>query len=111
MAILAQVLPVPPGKTKDLEAHLAEALEHPELSETLRGFGITRETWHLQETPQGDLLVLVFDCDDPPAMLKEYSESDKAVPTWQRKCIKEILGIDLSEPPPGPPSKLLFDWP
>ena len=111
MAILSFAIPVPPGKIKDLEQHLAEATKHEDLDEAFRSQGISRESWHLQQTPQGDLLILVFDCDDPLFMLKEYSESERPILVWQRKCLKDILGIDLSDPPPGPPSTLLFDWP
>jgi hypothetical protein len=44
-------------------------------------------------------------------MLKEYSESERPLLVWQRECLKDILGIDLSDAPPGLPSTLLFDWP
>ena len=111
MAILSFAIPVPPGKIKDLEQHLAEAQKHEDLDEAFRSQGISRESWHLQQTPQGDLLIMVFECEDPLSMLKEYSESERPILVWQRKCLKDILGIDLSEPPPGPPSTLLFDWP
>lgn len=110
MPVLAMAVPIPPGKTQALEQHLAEAVERDDLDETLSGFGISRESWHLQETPAGDMLILVFEADDPLAMLKEYGQSQKDLPVWQRRCLKEILGVDLSEPPPGPPSRLVFDW-
>ena len=111
MAILAYAVPIPPGKTDALLQHLSEAAEREDLDETFRGLGISGETWHLQETPQGDLLVLVFDAEDPLSMLKAFSESQEELPVWQRQCLKEILGVDLSEPPPGPPSRLIFEWP
>jgi hypothetical protein len=111
MPILSYAVPIPPGKTEALQQHIAEAAKRADLDETFRGFGISRETWHLQETPQGDLVVLVFDAEDPSAMLAEFATSEAELPTWQRKCLKEILGIDLSDPPPGPPSRLIFEWP
>ena len=64
MPVLAMAIPVPPGKTTALEQHIAEAVEHEEFEETLKGFGITHESWHIQETPQGDLLILVFQSDN-----------------------------------------------
>ena len=109
--VLAYGVPIPPGKTEALLEHLEEAKQREDLSQTFRGFGITRETWHLQETPQGDVLVLVFEAEDPLRMLAEFSQSQADLPVWQRQCLKEILGVDLSDPPPGPPSKLVFDWP
>ena len=110
MPVLAMAVPIPPGKTEALEQHLADAKNHPDLDETFKGFGISRETWHVQETEQGDLLVLVFDADDPFAMLQEFARSNDDLPTWQRQSIREILGVDLSQSPPAPPSRLIFDW-
>ena len=110
MPVLAMALPIPPGKTEALEQHLADAKNHPDLDATLKGFGIARETWHVQETEEGALLILVFDADDPFTMLQKYASSNDEVPAWQRQCIKEILGVDLSQAPPAPPSRLIFDW-
>jgi hypothetical protein len=104
-------LPVPPGKVSALEQHIAEARERDDFHSTLSGFGIEHESWHIQQTPAGDLLIMVFQCEDPAAMLAEFSQSQKELPVWQRAFLKETLGVDLSEPPPGPPSRLIFSWP
>ena len=111
MTVLAMAVPVLPGKTKALEQHLAEAVKHEDFEETLKSFGILRETWHIQETPQGDLLILVFQADDPLSMLREFSQSEKELPVLQKNFLRETLGIDLSQPPPVPPSRLIFEWP
>ena len=111
MPVLAMAIPVPPGKTKALERHIAEAVEHEEFEDTLKGFGILHESWHIQETPQGDLLILVFQSDDPLSMLQEFSQSKKELPVMQKEFLKETLNIDLSQPPPGPPSRPIFEWP
>ena len=111
MPVLAMAVPVPPGKTKALEQHIAEAVEREDFEETLRGFGIAHESWHIQETPQGDLLILVFDADDPYTMLREFSLSEKDLPVMQKNFLRETLGVDLSQPPPGPPSRVIFNWP
>lgn len=111
MPVLAMALPVPPGKTQALEQHIAEAVEHEDFEDTLKGFGILHESWHIQETPQGDLLIMVFEADDPLAMLGEFSQSEKDLPVMQKAFLKETLGIDLTQPPPGPPSRAIFSWP
>ena len=111
MPVLAMAVPVPPGKTKALEQHIAEAVEQEDFEETLKGFGITHESWHIQETPQGDLLILVFDADDPYSMLREFSLSEQDLPVMQKNFLRETLGVDLSQPPPGPPSRVIFSWP
>ncbi|SVB67086.1 uncharacterized protein METZ01_LOCUS219940 [marine metagenome] len=111
MPVLAMAIPVPLGKTTALEQHIAEAVEHEEFEETLKGFGIMHESWHIQETPQGDLLILVFQSDDPASMLQEFAQSEKPLPVLQKQFIKEALGVDLSQPPPGPLPRTIFEWP
>ncbi len=111
MPILAMAVPIPPGKAIALEQHIAEAMESEDFHDTLSGFGIQHESWHIQESLGGDLLIMVFEADDPLAMLGEFSQSQKDLPVWQRAFLKETLGIDLSEPPPGPPSRCIFNWP
>ena len=111
MPVLAMALPVPPGKTEALEQHIQEAVKHEDFEDTLKGFGILHESWHIQETPQGTLLILVFEADNPLSMLGEFSQSDKELPVMQKAFLKETLGIDLTQPPPGPPSRAIFSWP
>ncbi len=111
MPVLAMAIPIPPGKTTALEHHISEAVEREDFNETLESSGILQESWHIQETPQGDLLLQVFQCDDPEAMLQEFGASKKPLHIWQKQFIKETLGIDLSQPPPGPPPRTIFEWP
>ena len=110
MSVLAMTLPIPEGELKALEDHIAEAKKRDDFEDTLRGFGLTHESWHVQSTPLGELLIMVFECDDPLSMLAEFSQSPKELPTWQRSVLKDLLGIDLSEPSPEPPSRVIFDW-
>ena len=110
MPCLAMAMPIPPGKTAALEEHIAEAIKHPDFEKTLKGFGITHESWHVQETPQGELLILVFQADDPLSMLAEFSQSQEELQGWQKQFLSETLGVDLSQPPPGPPPRSIFEW-
>jgi|TARA_B110000114_G_scaffold105720_1_gene111176 hypothetical protein len=110
MPVLAMAVPVPFGKSTVLEQHIAEVSQHPDFDKTLMGFGIENETWHLQATPQGDLLILVFECDDPNAMLRAFADSQEPLPVMQKRFLNETLGMDLSQPPPGPPSRTIFEW-
>ena len=108
MSVLARALPVPSGKAQALEDHIAEAREHEDFEKTLKGFGIEHESWHVQETPAGEL---VFQYDDPPAMLQAFSQSKGTLPVMQNQFIKETLGVDLSQSLPGPRPKTIFEWP
>ncbi len=110
MSVLAMTLPIPDGKLAALEDHIAVAITRDDFEETLRSFGIRHESWHVQSTPMGDILIMVFESDDPLMMLAEFSQSQKDLPVWQRAVLKDLLGIDLSEPAPEPPSRMIFNW-
>jgi hypothetical protein len=53
-------LPILPGQTEAARAFLQElgGRRLQELAACGRGVGITKETWALQQSPQGDLLVV-----------------------------------------------------
>ena len=51
MSVLAMTLPIPEGKLDALENHIAEAKQRDDFEDTLRGFGLTHESWHVQSTP------------------------------------------------------------
>ena len=111
MPVLAMAVPVPPGQTTALEQHIAEAVQHPDFERTLKGFGILHESWHIQEMPEGDMLILVFQSDNPQDMLEAFGQSQDPLPIWQKQFLRDKLGLDLSQPPPGPPPRAIFEWP
>ena len=93
-------VPIPPGKIKALERHITEAVQHEDFEETLTGFGILHESWHIQETPQGDLLILVFESDDPFSMLQEFSRSEKDLPVMQKNFLGKLWALIYLNPLP-----------
>jgi hypothetical protein len=57
------------------------------------------------------MLIQVFQADNPNEMLAAFGQSQDPLPVLQKQFLKETLGIDLSEPPPGPPPRIIFEWP
>jgi hypothetical protein len=51
--------------------------------------------------------VVYVEADDPLAALGEFGSSDEPFNSWFRDGMKEVHGIDISEP--GPPSEKVFD--
>jgi hypothetical protein len=73
--------------------------------------GITKVSWFLQESPQGDMVIVVFDAHDPERALRTFSEEQGDFEKWEKKRLQEITGVNFDEPTPGPPSRAIFDWP
>jgi hypothetical protein len=63
---------------------------------------LTAERWFLQQTPQGDLFVLVLE-GDPSRALSALAGSQVPFDVWFKDRAKEIHGVDFDQPPPGMP--------
>lgn len=110
MASLAIALPCLPGGAGRLRA-LAEELSGPRRSEFEdfhRRVGLTAERWFLQRAPEGELLILNLE-GDPAGALAKLAISDHSFDTWFRNAVRDVHGVDLSQPPAGPPPELVLE--
>lgn len=111
MPSIAFAIPIQPGKTKDMEQFAREVLEHRDLDELMTRYGIVKESWYLQESPQGDMVIVVFDADDPARVLREFADAQGDFEKWEKKRFQEITGVNFDEPTAAPPSRAILDWP
>lgn len=105
--------PVLPGKEADARAfadaasgsgrHHYDALMHKS--------GTTRVTWTLQETPAGSFVLVWFEADDPGAIFEILATDSGDDAVWMRGWVERVGGVDMTEPPPGPPPELILEWP
>jgi hypothetical protein len=112
MASLAMAFPILPGKTEQLK-HFAQEMAGPRRSEyeaSHKRVGITREFTSLQQTPQGDMLVVYWEVQDVQRMFEATAMSQEPFDIWFREIVKEIHGVDPSQPMPGPFPETLLDW-
>ena len=112
MAVFNGAFPVLPGKAHAARAVAKERMGprragHDELQK--RG-GITRETWSLQENPDGSAFVLVwFESPDPEQSFAELAQDSSDFAVWFRERVKEVSGVDLTEQQESGP-ELILDW-
>jgi hypothetical protein len=105
-------LPILPGKTEAARAFLHE-LEHErkgQLAECDQQFGVVKETWAIQQTPQGDLLVAYFVAENIAQAFLEFAASQGEFERWVKQQLQETTGADLNTPPAGPLSEILTDY-
>jgi hypothetical protein len=109
VAEFAFAIPVLPGK-EDLDRSTLDEMggaRREEYEAAARRAGITRQVvWH-QQSPQGTIAVVYVEADDPVAALGEFGSSDEPFNQWFREQMKEVHGVDISEP--GPPVEKVFD--
>ena len=109
MAELGLVLPVLPGKREALQA-FSNALSGERRAEyELSQATVTKESWFLQPTPHGDLLLVHFEAPDTVAVLTALAVSEEPFDVWFRAQTLDITGVDLAQPMGGVPERV-FHW-
>ena len=102
---IAFAAPLLPGKTDaDREALLScwQGDRKADHEASRKRLGITRESVWIQNTPGGDVAVVVIEAADIPAAMGGLATSDEPFDKWFREHIREVHGMDLAEgfPPP-----------
>jgi hypothetical protein len=113
MARFTLPFPVLPGKSEDDIRSIADYfMSHPEeYAESRRAAGLTMERVYWQHTPMGDFVVAHIESTRPiEEALAAPAQSDLAIDKFFVEKIKEIHGIDLTQPPPGPAPEVVGEW-
>lgn len=112
MAATTFAVPILPGKTEAWKQAAAEMTgpRRAEYEESRRRLGLTREVVSLQQTPEGDYVVVCLEGDDPEGVVSKYLNSDAPFDRWFAETILiGIHGMDASQEPP-PPNQIFIDW-
>jgi hypothetical protein len=110
MAHLALALPCLPGGADQLR-RLAEECRGPRRAEFEafhRRVGLTAERWFLEQTAQGELLVMTLE-GDPLGAIQKLAASDEPFDQWFKEQVRAVHGVDFSKPLPTPPPELVFE--
>lgn len=112
MTSVCFALPILPGQG-DAFRSFAEELAGSRLEEmeaAQRRLATHRELWFHQQTPNGDLAILYFECEDPQAVFAGLATSDGDFEVWFRNQVQQITGVDMAAPMPGPLPTTVLDW-
>ena len=113
MPQVVRAFPVLPGmedKLRDMARALSGARAQ-QAAAFYAKFGVSHESWHLQETPHGAWVIAVTAIDEPQTRAAEYAESNDEFDRWFKAMVLEVSGIDPATQPLGPPTEAIFDWP
>ena len=110
MGVFNGMFPVQAGKEADARAFAAETFgaRRSDFEAHLARDSITRETWTLQETPMGSLMLVWFEGDVEKAFTY-LATDDSEFTTWFRAQVLDVTGVDLRTPPDSPPPAVLLD--
>ncbi|MBV8527928.1 MAG: hypothetical protein JOZ75_06405 [Candidatus Dormibacteraeota bacterium] len=103
--------PVLPGKDASQVAAVLRA-DPAGYAESRRRAGVHLERAYEMPTPMGTFLIAYLESDRPYAeATAEAARSELAVDRAFAAAVKEVHGIDITQPPPpGPPPEVLGDW-
>lgn len=110
MTLLAIAFPMLPDRMDQFQ-HFVRDLAGPKKAEFAAArlkLGVRERSFH-QQTPQGDMVVVTLEGDDPAGALAKFGQGTDPFSTWFRERVMEIHGVDLSAPPPSPLPELVAD--
>jgi hypothetical protein len=75
-----------------------------------RKYGVTHESWHVQETPAGPWVIAVTKAADPSEAAPRYAASSASFDSWFKSEVLRLSGVDPDTQPLGPPTTEIFAW-
>jgi hypothetical protein len=113
MGNYALVFPVPAGTSDDQVKSIAKAFKADAAAyqESRKRAGVTLERVYLQKTPMGNIVIAYVEgAKDFGSTVGAYLSSDLPIDGKFVDLIKQIHGVDLRQPPAGPPPETLAQW-
>jgi hypothetical protein len=77
-------------------------------SQFYRHYGVTRESWHLQDTPNGPWVIAVTELHDPAEAAPRYADATAEFHVWFKSQVLSLSGVDPNTTPLGPPTTEIF---
>ena len=98
MSLMAYAFPIERGKTSAWRKWADElnGERQREFAASRERVGVHERTF-LQETPQGDLVIVTLEGDDPAGAFAKMMERSDPFTTWFLEHVKEFHGIDPAE--------------
>jgi hypothetical protein len=102
--------PILPGKQEQARQFAQEArARESELARSFARMDVRREEWFLQQTPQGDMILVSFEANDPQKALDGWARSQDSFDLWFKEQACQISGLDFNNPLPALPEQV-FAW-
>ena len=110
MPILTRAFPLR-RPVEELQAFAAALCERSaETGQFYRHYGVSHESWHVQETPSGPWVIGVTVLDNPEEAAPRYASASEEFHAWFKAQILHLSGIDPNTTPLGPPTNEVFAW-
>ena len=110
MALLAICIPITAGKTEQFQRFVDElnGPRHAEFEAARRALNV-RERTFLQSGPEGNMIIVTLEGDDPETALGSFGDARDEFTDWFVAQVKECHGIDLRSALPGQLPRMIAD--
>ena len=75
-----------------------------------RQYGVSHESVYMQETPHGNLLIVVTTIEDQHQAAPLFKAACGEFHTWFKAQLLHLTGVDVNVTPLGPPTTEVFSW-
>jgi hypothetical protein len=108
--LFAMAVPILPGKTEQWKKFSNElkGSKNKEFLESRKRMGVQERSF-LQHTPMGDLVIVTIEGKDPQKAFEDFAKGTDEFAKWFNSQVKEIHGVDLSQPPAGAMPELIVE--
>lgn len=108
--LFAICLPIVKGKEGAFKSFVSDinGKNKSSFQESRKKLGVRERTFH-QVTPMGEFVVVTLEGDNPAEAFSKFAAANDDFTKWFAGNVKEIHGIDLTAPPPGPMPEMLVD--
>jgi hypothetical protein len=108
--LFAMAVPILPGKTQQWKKFSDElkGKRYDQFAESRKKLNVHERTF-LQNTPNGDFVIVTLEGKDPHTAFKNFGKGTDEFTTWFSKQVKEIHGFDLNSPPTGALPELILN--
>jgi hypothetical protein len=110
MESFAFVFPVLPGKAEEARM-FGKEVNGPRASEmdaSRRPLGVTREAVWVNETPMGDMGIVLIEGENVAEANRRFAASTEPFDVWFKETVLDFSGVDFSHPLPAM-SEVLYD--
>jgi len=98
LGVAAPILPGKLGQWREMVNELRRRSD--EHARSMKAKGLAREDLWLQQTPFGDTVILYMEGEELATYMKKVFESDAPFDRWFAQQLRDVHGIDPSQPPP-----------
>lgn len=112
MPFVVQAFPLLPEREGALRAFADQMAGEraAEGADFYRRLGVAHESWHLQHTAAGPLVIAVTEIADVDAAATSYAASQQPFDRWFKDQVLHLTGVSPDSDPLGPPTEQIFEF-